>query len=195
VVCRCSRVGRLAVTNWRRSWVGTPSSRLVIDVMSNPRASCSRASPRVHCPGPHWTRNSSTQVHRRLCLTRLGSLRANIFRMDALSLGASLSRRCSMVVGRILLPPAAPRGVLVFPLAGKFNSMRVRCVLLTAARAAASFEREYSMESCLVAMSSARGDGLPGREPQSWPSNVRHRGAIEYSSPCGSVSLWRSDSH
>ena len=165
MLCRCSRVGRSAVTNWRRSWVGTPSSRLVIGVMSNPRAYCSRASPRVHCSGPRWTRNSSTQVERRLCLTRLGLLRATICRMDALSPGVSLPRRGSMVVDRILLAPACPRGVLVFPLAGKFNSMQVRCVMLTAARAAARFERELSMESCLVAMSTARGDGLPGREP------------------------------
>ena len=98
-----------------------------------------------------------------------------------------------MVVGRILLAPACPRGVLPFPLARKFKIKRVRCVLLTVARAAARFERELSMESCLVALSTARGDGFSGREPQSWPIKVLHRGAIEYSEPCGSVSFWQSD--
>jgi hypothetical protein len=97
-----------------------------------------------------------------------------------------------MVVGGNLLAPACPRGVLAFPLAGKFKSMRVRCVLLIAARAAAHFERELSMESCLVALSTTRGDGLSGREPMSWPIKVLHGGVIEYSGPCGSVSFWQS---
>ncbi len=70
-----------------------------------------------------------------------------------------------MVVDRIRLAPACPRGVLAFPLTGKFKSMRVRCVLFAAARAAFRFARELSMESCLVARSTARGDGLSGREP------------------------------
>ena len=52
-----------------------------------------------------------------------------------------------------------PRGVLLFPLARTFKNMMVRCVLLTTARATARFERELSIESCLVALSTARGDG------------------------------------
>ena len=99
-----------------------------------------------------------------------------------------------MVVGRIRLAPACPRGVLPFPLARTFKNKRVRCVLLPAARATASFERELSMESCLIALSTARGDGLSGREPQSWLIKVLHRRATEYSVPCGSVSFWQSDS-
>jgi hypothetical protein len=70
-----------------------------------------------------------------------------------------------MVLDRILLASVCPRWVLAFPLAGKFKNMRVRCVLLTTARAAACFERELSMESCLVVLSIARGDGLFGIEP------------------------------
>ncbi len=84
-----------------------------------------------------------------------------------------------MVVDRTRLAPACPRGVLVFPLAGKFRSMRVQIVLLAAARVAARFARELYIERCLVARSIARGDGLSGREPQSWPIKVLHRGAIE----------------
>ena len=76
--CLRALVGRLAVTKVSRSWVGTVSSRVVMDTMSNPNLYCSRASPRVQCSGPHWTRNSSTQVERRLWRTRFGSLRANI---------------------------------------------------------------------------------------------------------------------
>ena len=99
-----------------------------------------------------------------------------------------------MVLCHILLAPTCPRGVLPFPLARKFKNMRVQCELLTTARAAARFERKLSMESCLVALSDARGDGLSGREPQSWPIRVLHRGVIELSVPCGSVSFWQSDS-
>ena len=99
-----------------------------------------------------------------------------------------------MVVGRVLLAPVGPRGVLAFHLAGKFKSMRVRCELLIAARAAVHFERELSMESYLVALSTARGDGLSRRGPYSWPIKVLHWGAFEYSDPCGSVSFWQSDS-
>jgi hypothetical protein len=73
-----------------------------------------------------------------------------------------------MVVDRTRLAPGCPRGVLAFPLAGKCKSMRVRFVLLAAARAAARFERELSTDSCLVALSTSREDGLSGREPQYW---------------------------
>ncbi len=57
--------------------MGTVSSKQVIDTMSNPSLYYSRAFPKVQCCGPHWTRNSSTQVERRPCRTRRGSLRAN----------------------------------------------------------------------------------------------------------------------
>jgi hypothetical protein len=89
-----------------------------------------------------------------------------------------------------------PAGVFVFPLVGKCKSMRVRLVLLASAMAAARFERElYTTESCLVALSNARGDGLSRRESQSWPIRVLHRGAIELSGVCGSGSFMQSESH
>ena len=84
-----------------------------------------------------------------------------------------------MVVGRNRWVPACPRGVLAFPLAGMFKSMRVRFVLLVAARDAVRFERELSMESCLVALCTTIWDDLSGRETQSWPIKVLARGAIE----------------
>ena len=68
---------------------------------------------------------------------------------------------------------------LAFPLAGDFKSMQMWFVLLAAARAAARFERDLSMESCLVALSTTRGEGMFEREPQSWPIKVFHRVAIE----------------
>jgi len=86
---RCALVGRLATTKVKRSWVGTVFSKLVIDNMSNPSLYCSRASPKVQCSGPDWTRNFSTQVERRPCRTRRGSLRAPKIWMDDLSPGAS----------------------------------------------------------------------------------------------------------
>jgi len=84
-----------------------------------------------------------------------------------------------MVVDRTRLALAYLRGVLAFPLAGKFKSMRVRFVLLAAARAVARCERELSMESCFIALSRARGNGMSERELQSWLIKVLQRGAIE----------------
>ena len=84
-----------------------------------------------------------------------------------------------MVVDRTRLVPACPRGVFAFSLAGKCKFMRVRFVLLATTRAAARFERELSMERCLVALSTTKGDGMSGRESQSWPIRVLYRGAIE----------------
>ena len=81
----------------------TPSVRLVIETMSNPRVYCSWASSSVHISGPHWTKNSSTCVKHRLCLTFLGSARAMMLRMEACSPGASLPRRGSMVGADFLL--------------------------------------------------------------------------------------------
>ena len=75
--------------------------------------------------------------------------------------------------------PACRREVLALPLLGKVKRMRVRLVPWEVARAAARFENELSMESYLVALSTARGEGLSGREPHSWPIMVRQRGAIE----------------
>ncbi len=43
----------LAATEVSGSWVGTVSSMLVIDTMSNPRLYCSRASPKMHYSEPH----------------------------------------------------------------------------------------------------------------------------------------------
>jgi len=49
----------------RRSWEGTVSSRLMIDVISNPNRHCSRASPRVQCYSSHRARKLSTHMDRR----------------------------------------------------------------------------------------------------------------------------------
>jgi len=97
---RCSLVGRLATTKGRRTWVGILFSKLVIETLSNPSLYYSRTFPKVQCSGPHWTRNSSTHVDRRPWQMRFGSLRASICWMEALSPGASLPRRGSMVVTR-----------------------------------------------------------------------------------------------
>ena len=110
----CSLVGRLVATNKSRFCEGTVLSRLVIDTMSNPMWYCSRASPKVQYSGPHWTRNSSTKVDRRPWRTHLGSLRPNICWMVALSPGASLLRRGSMVVARRRLAGVLRLGAFVF---------------------------------------------------------------------------------
>ena len=74
-----------------------------------------------------------------------------------------------MVVTHSRLEPARRREAPDFSLAGKFSTTRVRCVPLAFAWAAAQCESDLSMESCLVALSSAIGEGLSRREPQSEP--------------------------
>ncbi len=69
--------------------------------------------------------------------------------------------------------------VLDFPFVGKFITSQARYVPLAAARAAAHCESDLSMESCLVSLSTTRGEGLFRREPQSRSIMVRQRGAIE----------------
>ncbi len=84
-----------------------------------------------------------------------------------------------MVVGRPRLEHAYRRGASAFPLAGNFKRTRVQFAPLAVAWAAARCEGDLSMESCLVAMYTTRGEGLSRREPQPWPIMVRQRGAIE----------------
>ena len=84
-----------------------------------------------------------------------------------------------MVVDRTRLVLACMRGVFAFPLAGKGKSMRVRFMLLAAGRAAARFDRDLTMVSCSVALSTTRGDSMSVGEPQSWPIKVIQRGAID----------------
>jgi len=53
-------LGRLVAVAACMMGVGTPSSRLVIEVMTKPCACCVCASWRVQSFGSYWTRNSST---------------------------------------------------------------------------------------------------------------------------------------
>jgi len=148
----------------------------------------------VQCSGPHWTINSSTQVDRRPCRTRLGLLRAVIRWMVALSPGASLPRRGSTAVACRRLWVAHRRGTPCLPFVGRFSTMRSRNPALASARVTARCESALSMESCLVTLSTASGDIMFGREPQSGSKIIRQRGAIGLSSPFGQVSFWQSDS-
>jgi hypothetical protein len=84
-----------------------------------------------------------------------------------------------MVVTHPRLEPARRREAPDFPLAGKFSTMRVRCVPLAFAWASAQCESDLSIESCLVALSTTRGEGLSRREPHSGTIRVRQREAIE----------------
>ena len=92
---------------------------------------------------------------------------------------ASLPQRGLMVVDRTCMAPAYRREVVAFPLAGKFKRMRVRFVPWAVARATARFDSELSIESCLVAMSTARGEGISRSEPHFWPIMAHQRGAIK----------------
>ena len=83
-----------------------------------------------------------------------------------------------MVVARPCLVHAWRWRAPVSPLAGKFRRMRVWFAPLTFAWAAVRCESDLSMESCLVALSIGREEGLFGREPQSWSITVRQRRTI-----------------
>ncbi len=95
---RAARFCTLALVVASRAEVGTLTSRLRMEVMENPMLCCSRAYARVQSSGSQWTRNSSTKVCLRPCLTLRGSQRASTRWMEALSPGASLPRSGSTVV-------------------------------------------------------------------------------------------------
>jgi hypothetical protein len=68
-----------------------------------------------------------------------------------------------MVVARPRLELACWWRDLAFNLAGKLKRMRMRFAPLAFARAAARCESDLSMESCFVAPSIVRGEGMSGR--------------------------------
>ena len=80
-----------------------------------------------------------------------------------------------MVVGRPRLEPACRRGTLALPLAGKLKKIRVWCVPVAIACDVALCSSDLYIESRLVALPTTRGEGLSGRESQSWPITVRQR--------------------
>ena len=84
-----------------------------------------------------------------------------------------------MVVAHLRLEVARRRGFPDLHFVGKFNTTQARCVPLAAARAAARCESNLSIESCLVALSPVRGEGLSRRVPHSGYIMVRQRGAIK----------------
>jgi len=157
------------------------SSRLVIDTISKPNLYCSRASPHVHVSCSQRTRNSSTRVDRRPCLLRLGSERANIWCMAALSPGASLPLSSSTVVRIFPLWPGLLGGML-------------SVIFACRARPPWGWERVARisalwMESCLEAASTTKGDGLSGFVPQSISRMDLQRWAMGSSQPNGLMTL------
>ena len=84
-----------------------------------------------------------------------------------------------MVVTRPRSEPARRREALDFSFACKLSTTQVHCVPLAFAWAAAHCDSDRYMESCLVDLSTTRGEGLSRREPHSGPIRVRQWGAIE----------------
>jgi len=84
-----------------------------------------------------------------------------------------------MVVTRPRLEHACRQEAPDFHLAGKLSTTRVRYEPLALAWAAARCESDLSVESCLDALSTSRGEGLLGRDPHYGFISVRQRGAIE----------------
>ena len=78
-----------------------------------------------------------------------------------------------MVMACLRLEVALRRGAPIFIFVGKFIMMHARFVSLAAARVASRCESDLSMESCLVALSTIRREGMSGRESQSGFSKVR----------------------
>ncbi len=70
-----------------------------------------------------------------------------------------------MVVARLCLDVARRSGVPIVFFVGKFNTTQARCVPMTATRVATRYESNPYMETCLPALSTARGEGLCEREP------------------------------
>jgi len=63
------------------------------------------------------------------------------------------------------------RGAPDFLFVAKFSTMQVRRVALASTWLMTCCERALAMESWLVALSNAKGEGLSGREPQSSPKH------------------------
>ena len=126
-----SRSRRFADTKGCSEWEGRFSSKLVIDTVSMPNRYFSSASPKVHVSGSQRTGNSSTHVDRRPCLIRLGSERANIWRMVAVSPGVSLPLSGSTVVWIFLFCPGLLGGMWSVIFAGRvgppYLRMETRC--------------------------------------------------------------------
>ena len=172
---RCAWSRCFDVTKSCREWEGTCPSMLVINMLSNPNWYCSSASPKAHSYSSQRTRNSSTRVKRRPYLIRMGSGRANVWCMAALSSRASLPLRGSTVVRVFLLRPDLLGGV---------------CKAILAARAGSPWgwarDARWSalwMQSYFEAMFTTRGDMLSGIEPQSVSKMDRQRGAMGSSPP------------
>ncbi len=84
--------------------------------------------------------------------------------MAALSLGVSLPRRGSTVVTILRFRVARRRGAPYLTFMGKFSTIQMRRVEMVApAEELASWERALVMESWLVALPTARKEGLNGR--------------------------------
>ena len=163
---RCCVVRRFTLTNGCRPCVGIPSSRLVIDTISNPNVYCSCTSSSVHIFGPHWTGNSSTHVKRRLCLNFLGSARANTLKTDAFPPGASLPRRGSMVVVGFRLEAGSrlePFSLFVL----KCRTIRVPPASVGWEVGGGMFPKASVMVGCRDVVFTSRGEGLSGRFLQS----------------------------
>ncbi len=99
--------------------------------------------------------------------------------IEALSPEALLPLRGSIVVGLLLLEELCLLDAPFSIIEGIFSRILLCWVSRSDARVAAQCERELSMESCLVALSSAKGEVRARRESQSGLKIARHRGATE----------------
>jgi len=178
----CVHLRRFAEMKGCRELRGMFSSRLVIDIISKPNRHCSSASPKMQVSGSQRARSYSTHADRRQCLIRMGSDRAKIWCMTAVSPGASLPLRGSTVVWIFLLRP------------GRFCGM-CSAIFVVLAGSPWGWVRDARssalwMEICLEAASTGKGNGLLEMVPKSTSKIDLHRGEMGSSQPDVSVT-WR----
>jgi len=134
--------------------VGTPASRLVIEVMRKPCAYWICASWRVQSSGSHRTRNSSKNVDLLLCLMRGGAHLARTRLMPALSPLASLPRRGSLVVSALRLRSAFRLSAFRRRGDGKCRVSLGMCTVVFSVVSLGWRVSALLMECCRVALSS-----------------------------------------
>jgi hypothetical protein len=149
-------VGRLIATTDCSVSEGTFSSRFVNEVMSNPSRCCSSAPCRVHLFSSRCARNYSAHIERRSLQMHMGSHRAKMWRIVALSHGLPLPLTGSTMRWALRLRASRRFADLVLPSEGEWSHIFVFRDAIPGRR-----EREMcwdsSIDYCLVVLSSIWG--------------------------------------
>ena len=146
--------------------------------MTNPCACCICTSRRVKSSGSHWTRNSSTNVNRLLCLMRKGVHLARTRLMPAFSPLALLPRRGSLVVSAFRLRSSFRLSAFLRRGDGKCSVSLGICTALFSVVFLGWRVSALLRECCRVALYSVKSDGVSGLVVQSSFRIRRNVGAM-----------------